>query len=113
MMSEKGIWVPVFFLLLMVGLIICCPFIALWKRNTYREYTGIVISVEKSTWVFTTTTITIITASDTTMNIQVNGFHDFEIGQTYKIVTKGEGPWFAPNLISAEKTTGGITLDIK
>ena len=113
MVSENGVWVPALFLILMVGLITFSPFIALYKRNTYREYTGIVISVEKNTWIFTTTTITMITASDSTTKIQVNGFHDFEIGQTYKIVTKGEGPWFAPNLISAEKTEGGITLGIK
>lgn len=112
-MSEKGVMFAMLMLFCVIGLIVASPFLFLAKRNVYKEHTGIVVSVVGDSWIFPTTRIEMIIASGSTTTILFNGFHDFKIGQTYKITTQGGWFWYAPNLISAEEVEGGLTFYTK
>lgn len=75
-------------------------------RNAYHEYTGQVIAVKKDSYNYESTKIYLKTHSESALEISVTGFHDFEIGGTYRIETRGKWWWAMPKLLSAEKVEG-------
>lgn len=89
-------------------------FITIARGNAYCEYTGEVIAVEKNAWMFDHTTITMKTYSESSITFSVIGFHDLEVGATYKIETKGDNWWYLySRLLSAEiqSSTGSAKIE--
>lgn len=97
---DLKILVAALFVMFMVFLLAGVIIVA--RNNAYHEYTGQVIAIEKDSIRYDSTTINLKTYSDAQISFKVLGFHDFEIGETYKFETKGKY-WYSksPELISS------------
>ena len=71
--------------------------------NAYHEYTGTVIAIETVDFIYAVTEVTLMTYSDSQIVVSIHGFHEFEIGSTYTIITKGSPLAWAPELISVDE----------